>query len=85
MWLDCRSLLSYFPPPHKYSNDPASFFREEAGVGLSDGRDFGSSGHLRLNFGELENRALTTDCAFIVPQAPSNPKSLPFDLQKIFM
>jgi cystathionine beta-lyase len=30
--------------------DPARFF-EEAGVGLSDGADFGSPGFLRLNFG----------------------------------
>ena len=30
--------------------DPARFF-EAAGVGLSDGADFGSPGFLRLNFG----------------------------------
>ncbi|MEQ8214427.1 MAG: hypothetical protein ABRQ35_11070, partial [Smithellaceae bacterium] len=29
---------------------PAAFF-EEAGVGLSNGRDFGSEGFVRLNFG----------------------------------
>ena len=52
MWLDCRDLLSHFPPPHKYANDPVHFFKEEAGIGLSDGRDFGASGHVRLNFGE---------------------------------
>lgn len=31
-------------------DDPAIFF-EQAGVGLSDGRDFGGPGFLRLNFG----------------------------------
>ncbi|WP_279384554.1 hypothetical protein [Geotalea toluenoxydans] len=30
--------------------DPAAFF-EEAGVGLSDGADFGAPGFVRLNFG----------------------------------
>lgn len=30
--------------------NPASFF-EDAGVGLSDGKDFGFPGHVRLNFG----------------------------------
>ncbi|HNI83321.1 MAG TPA: aspartate aminotransferase, partial [Rhodocyclaceae bacterium] len=29
---------------------PAAFF-EQAGVGLSDGRDFGLPGFVRLNFG----------------------------------
>lgn len=40
-WLDCRALDT---------DSPATFF-ESAGVGLSDGRDFGSAGFLRLNFG----------------------------------
>lgn len=40
-WIDARK--SGIP-------DPVSFF-EQAGVGLSDGRDFGSPGFLRLNFG----------------------------------
>ena len=40
-WLDARTLPV---------NSPAAFF-EEAGVGLSDGKDFGESGYLRLNFG----------------------------------
>lgn len=31
-------------------SDPVSFF-EQAGVGLSDGRDFGGDGFVRLNFG----------------------------------
>jgi cystathionine beta-lyase len=31
-------------------DDPASFF-EQAGVGLSDGREFGAPGFVRLNFG----------------------------------
>ncbi len=40
-WIDVRALgLS----------DPAAFF-EEAGVGLSDGAEFGSPGFVRLNFG----------------------------------
>jgi cystathionine beta-lyase len=30
--------------------DPATFF-EQAGVGLSDGREFGMPGYVRLNFG----------------------------------
>ena len=38
-WIDARSL-----------DDPARFF-EKAGVGLSDGTDFGSPGFVRLNFG----------------------------------
>ena len=40
-WIDAREL----DVP-----DPAAFF-EAAGVGLSDGRDFGAEGYLRLNFG----------------------------------
>jgi len=40
-WIDAREL----DVP-----DPAAFF-ESAGVGLSDGRDFGAEGYLRLNFG----------------------------------
>ena len=40
-WIDARGL--------KHA-DPARFF-EEAGVGLSDGKDFGSFGWVRLNFG----------------------------------
>lgn len=39
-WLDCRE-LAY--------DDPVAFF-EAAGVGLSDGRDFGAPGFVRLNF-----------------------------------
>ena len=40
-WIDCRGLNI---------NEPAKFF-EEAGVGLSDGKDFGMDGFVRLNFG----------------------------------
>lgn len=41
-WLDCRTLDC---------SDPARFFEEELGLGLSDGADFGAPGFLRLNFG----------------------------------
>ena len=40
-WIDCRKLPV---------NNPAAFF-EESGVGLSNGRDFGAEGFVRLNFG----------------------------------
>jgi cysteine-S-conjugate beta-lyase len=40
-WIDCRNL----DVPN-----PAAFF-ENAGVGLSDGSDFGTQGFVRLNFG----------------------------------
>lgn len=40
-WLDARPLAL---------GDPVQFF-EQAGVGLSNGADFGSTGYLRLNFG----------------------------------
>lgn len=40
-WIDTRKLNV---------SDPVSFF-EKAGVGLSDGREFGSAGFVRLNFG----------------------------------
>ncbi len=40
-WIDARGLGLA---------DPARFF-EEAGVGLSDGKDFGAAGYVRLNFG----------------------------------
>ena len=40
-WIDARGL----PVP-----DPAAFF-EAAGVGLSDGAEFGAPGFVRLNFG----------------------------------
>ena len=39
-------------------NDPAVFF-EKAGVGLSDGSDFGQKGFLRLNFGCPRSRLET--------------------------
>ena len=40
-WIDAREMGV---------SDPAAFF-EMAGVGLSDGKDFGAAGFLRLNFG----------------------------------
>ncbi|MCK4998379.1 MAG: PatB family C-S lyase, partial [Anaerohalosphaera sp.] len=40
-WIDCRGLNV---------DDPVKFF-EDAGVGLSDGKDFGMAGFVRLNFG----------------------------------
>jgi cystathionine beta-lyase len=40
-WIDARQ---------SEIEDPVRFF-ERAGVGLSDGRDFGSPGFVRLNFG----------------------------------
>ena len=40
-WIDSRG---------RVAADPASFF-EKAGVGLSDGREFGMPGFVRLNFG----------------------------------
>lgn len=50
-WLDCRDLVH---------ENPAAFF-EAHGVLMSDGRDFGAPGFLRLNFGcsrDLLNEAL---------------------------
>ena len=41
LWIDARKLGT---------DDPHRFF-EEHGVGLSDGRDFGAPGFLRLNLG----------------------------------
>jgi cystathionine beta-lyase len=40
-WIDCRRIGV---------EDPVRFF-EDAGVGLSDGREFGGPGYTRLNFG----------------------------------
>jgi cystathionine beta-lyase len=40
-WIDCQQASMA---------DPAGFF-ERAGVGLYDGRVFGSAGYVRLNFG----------------------------------
>jgi cystathionine beta-lyase len=40
-WIDVRGLKI---------SDPVSFF-EQAGVGLSDGKEFGAEGFIRLNFG----------------------------------
>jgi cystathionine beta-lyase len=40
-WLDVRALELA---------DPATYF-EEAGVGMSDGAQFGGGGYMRLNFG----------------------------------
>ena len=44
-WIDCRGLCR-----EKGIDNPQRFF-ETAGVGLSDGRDFGLPGFVRLNFG----------------------------------
>ncbi|NTV10626.1 MAG: putative C-S lyase [Zoogloea sp.] len=44
-WIDCRQLMA-----ERAIANPAAFF-EAAGVGLSDGRDFGTPGFVRLNFG----------------------------------
>src|SRR5690606_14964610 len=44
-WIDCRALVEA-----RGIDDPVRFF-EDAGVGLSDGRDFGAPGFVRLNFG----------------------------------
>ncbi|MEC5384102.1 PatB family C-S lyase [Uliginosibacterium sp. H3] len=54
-WLDCREL------PKEKTQNPMAFF-EANGVLMSDGRDFGAPGFLRLNFGcsrTLLNEALT--------------------------
>lgn len=51
-WIDCRGAGH---------GDPAAFF-EQAGVGLSNGADFGTPGFVRLNFGcprSLLDEALT--------------------------
>lgn len=48
-WIDCRNLST---------DDPAAFF-EEAGVGLSNGGDFGAAGFVRLNFGCSRSILLT--------------------------
>lgn len=45
-WIDCRDFLA----ARGLTGSPAAFF-EQAGVGLSDGRDFGLPGFVRLNFG----------------------------------
>lgn len=58
-WIDCRALDV---------KNPVAFF-EEHGVGLSDGRDFGAPGFVRLNFGcsrvllEEALRRMRTACA----------------------
>jgi len=58
-WIDARELNH---------PDPAAFF-ESAGVGLSDGRDFGAAGYVRLNFGC--RRALLEDALARMRQAVS--------------
>jgi cystathionine beta-lyase len=42
--------LSWIDARESGLEDPSGFF-EDAGVGLSDGAEFGSPGFLRLNFG----------------------------------
>ena len=44
-WIDCRALMA-----ERGIANAAAFF-EAAGVGLSDGKDFGLPGFVRLNFG----------------------------------
>ncbi len=44
-WIDCRALIA-----ERGLANAAAFF-EAAGVGLSDGKDFGLPGFVRLNFG----------------------------------
>lgn len=44
-WIDCRALIA-----ERGIANAAAFF-EAAGVGLSDGKDFGLPGFVRLNFG----------------------------------
>ena len=58
-WIDCRKLPV---------ENPARFF-EEAGVGLSDGRDFGARGFVRLNFGC--SRALLAEAIARIDRAVS--------------
>ena len=42
--------LAWINAENLESTDPAHFF-EQAGVGLSDGRQFDEQGYVRLNFG----------------------------------
>lgn len=49
-WLPQATYLAWIDARGLDLEDPAGFF-EAAGVGLSDGRDFGAPGFLRLNFG----------------------------------
>lgn len=49
-WIDCRGLLAARGVPN------AAAFFEAAGVGLSDGKDFGLPGFVRLNFGCPQQR-----------------------------
>ena len=46
-WLDCRALGL---------DQPSAYFREHAGVALTDGREFGAPGHVRLNFALPDGR-----------------------------
>ena len=59
-WIDARGLEM---------ENPAAFF-EAAGVGLSDGKDFGAAGYVRLNFGC--RRALLEDALARMRQAVNN-------------
>ena len=59
-WIDARGLEM---------ENPTAFF-EAAGVGLSDGRDFGAAGYVRLNFGC--RRALLEDALARMRQAVNN-------------
>jgi cystathionine beta-lyase len=59
-WIDARGLEM---------ENPTAFF-EAAGVGLSDGKDFGAAGYVRLNFGC--RRALLEDALARMRQAVNN-------------
>lgn len=63
-WIDCRALCR-----EKGIDNPQRFF-EAAGVGLSDGRDFGLPGFVRLNFGcsrQTLEQALARMSAALLP------------------
>jgi cystathionine beta-lyase len=60
IWIDARGLGV---------ENPAAFF-ESAGIGLSDGKDFGAEGYLRLNFGC--RRALLEDALARMQEALIN-------------
>lgn len=60
-WIDGRELCA------KYSIANLQQFFEAAGVGLSNGADFGSIGFVRLNFGT--NRAILSDALRLMREA----------------
>ncbi len=57
LWLDCREWMASQPPSRQHPQQAC----EEAGIGPSNGNDFGSPGFLRINCGcppELLNEGL---------------------------